>query len=162
MLRPSVSVSPHFDCTTGGISARDRPAPHCDPAMRPLESKIGPPSRKEAENHPSSVERHTPETHRRTEFCLPIRKSSFLSAASGSLDGRTRSTEPAPGSFSDLASFQTYSRSLCSFADRPFAFPSKPLAFPFHNMNRAASAKSLLRPIGLCCDSSQGRPDRLC
>ena len=88
-------------------------------------------------------------------------EESFLFAVSSSLDGRTRSTQPAPSSFRNLTSFQTRSRRLCSLADGSFAFPCKPLAFPFHNMDRAASAKSLLCRIGLCCDSSQGRSDRL-
>jgi hypothetical protein len=113
-------------------------------------------------NRPSCVVQHTPRTHRRKEFCLDIRKSFLLFAACGSLDGRTCSTQPAPGSFRGFTSFQTCSRGSPSFADGYFASPRKPFAFPFHHMNRAASAKSLLRRIGLRCDSSQGRPDRLC
>jgi hypothetical protein len=129
---------------------------------RQLKSKIGPPTtmRQKTTPHESCSTRCT--THRGTEFASIFGRGFFLAAASGSLDGRTRSTQPAPGSFRELTSFQTYSRGLCSFADRSFTSPGKSLAFPFDNMNRAASAKSLLRPIGFRCDSPQGRPDRLC
>jgi len=85
----------------------------------------------------------------------------FLLAASGSPGGGTRSSQPAHGSFRDLTSFETSSRGLSSLQDRSFASPSEALAFPFHNMNRARSAQSLLCRIGLRCDRSEGRSDRL-
>jgi hypothetical protein len=80
-------------------------------------------------------------------FCLP--------AASGSFGGRHCTAQTTPGSLRNLASFQTCGRGFSSLADSCFASPREPLAFPFHNMGRAASGQNLLRCIGFRGDGAQ-------